>query len=254
MFVFNGHYQAMELDLDDRSHLLVLTGAGISAESGVPTFRDAGGLWQGRSVEDLASPQGFARDPRVVWQFYSQRRAALVGIAPNAAHHALVEVEARLGDRFLLATQNVDGLHALAGSRRVVELHGNIHRSKCSGCGRPPFEDRTVYRDGVLPMCGVCQQAGRDALLRPDIVWFGESLAAADLDRVDAFMRAAGPRLRFVAVGTSGVVHPAAALVDAARAVGGRSWLVNAEAPANASRFDEVVIGRAAERLPAFLA
>jgi NAD-dependent deacetylase len=243
----------MPLDLAT-AHLLVLTGAGISAESGVPTFRDVDGLWQGKQVEDLASPEGFARDPRLVWRFYSERRAALVGIEPNAAHRALVDAEARLGDRFLLATQNVDGLHALAGSQRVVELHGNIHRSKCSGCDRPPFEDRTAYRAGVVPMCGECQRAGRDALLRPDIVWFGESLAAADLRRVDEFMRTAGANLRFLAVGTSGVVHPAAGLVDHARRAGGKSYLVNAEAPVNASRFDEVVIGKAAERLPALLA
>src|ERR1700733_1251814 len=110
--------------LDDDTWVLALTGAGVSAESGIPTFRDAGGLWEQHRVEDVASPDGFRRDPALVWRFYSQRRAGMTGRAPNPGHHALAEVEARLGDRFLLATQNIDGLHAAAGSRRVVELHG----------------------------------------------------------------------------------------------------------------------------------
>src|SRR6185436_2597921 len=167
----------MPIELDGGSHVLVLTGAGISAESGVPTFRDAGGLWEGHAVEDVASPDGFRRDPLLVWKFYSQRRANMSGVEPNAGHRALVDVEKKLGDRFLLVTQNVDGLHAAAGSERMIEIHGNLMRSRCTVCDRPPFEDRSAYREGFAPMCGPCQQAGRDALLRPDIVWFGESIA-----------------------------------------------------------------------------
>src|SRR5262245_43536348 len=124
----------MRIPLDHDSHVLVLTGAGISAESGVPTFRDAGGLWQGHAVTDVASPDGFARDPLLVWKFYSERRAAMAGIEPNAGHRALVALEDRLDDRFLLATQNIDGLHAAAGTRRMVEMHGNLMRSRCSIC------------------------------------------------------------------------------------------------------------------------
>src|SRR6187549_1178608 len=128
--------------LDADTHLLVLTGAGISAESGVPTFRDANGLWNNHRFEELASPEGFAADPALVWKFYSQRRRGLDDVKPNAAHRALVEVERQLGDRFFLVTQNVDGLHAQAGSQRMVEMHGNIMRTKCIACRRAPFADR----------------------------------------------------------------------------------------------------------------
>ena len=139
------------LPITDRSHLLVLTGAGVSAESGIPTFRDAGGLWEGRDVREVATWDGFAADPLRVWRFYSERRQAMADVAPNAAHRALAALEARLGDRFLLATQNIDGLHQAAGSQRVVELHGNLMRSRCSACDRAPFDDRQAYRAGVAP-------------------------------------------------------------------------------------------------------
>lgn len=240
------------LPLDAQTHLLVLTGAGISAESGVPTFRDAGGLWEGNPVEEVASPAGFVSDPLRVWRFYSQRRAAMAGVVPNAAHDALVDAERRLGDGFLLVTQNIDGLHRVAGSQRVIELHGNLMYSRCTMCDREPFEDRTAYRDGVAPMCGHCNRRGQDALLRPHIVWFGEPVVSGALARIEAFVDTAGPRLRFVAVGTSGLVYPAAGLVDVVRERGGRSWLINAEPSANATRFDEVSIGPAGTLLPQF--
>jgi NAD-dependent deacetylase len=242
------------LTLDDTTHLLVLTGAGISAESGIPTFRDAGGLWEGHRVEEVASPEGFRADPLAVWRFYSARRAAMTGVVANAGHRALVDVERRLGDRFLLVTQNIDGLHAAAGSERVIELHGNLMRSRCTVCERAPFEDRSAYRAGVAPMCGQCRARGTDALLRPDIVWFGELIAPAALARIEAFVDRAGAGLRYLAVGTSGLVFPAAGLVDVVRRRGGRSWLVNAEAPANASHFDEVAFGPAGTTLPALFA
>jgi NAD-dependent deacetylase len=240
----------MRFNLDSNSHVLVLTGAGISAESGVPTFRDAGGLWEGHAVTDVASPEGFSRNPLLVWRFYSERRAAMARIQPNAGHHALVELEARLGDRFLLATQNIDGLHTAAGSQRVVEMHGNLMRSRCSVCDRPPFSDTTAYRDKLVPLCGRCRERGTDAVLRPDVVWFGEQLPAGMLDRIDAFARAAGRNLVFVAIGTSGLVYPAAGLVDASKHIGGTTWLVNLEAPANVASFDHVVLGPAATQLP----
>jgi NAD-dependent deacetylase len=244
----------MRIPIDSSTHVLVLTGAGISAESGVPTFRDAGGLWEGHDVTAVASPEGFARDPLLVWRFYSQRRAGMAGIEPNAAHRTLVDLERRLGERFLLATQNVDGLHAAAGSERMLEMHGGLMRSRCTRCDRPPFADMTAYRPDVAPLCGQCKARGVDALLRPDIVWFGEMLPAGVLDRIEAFVSAAGPRLVFVAIGTSGLVYPAAGLVDATRQVGGTSWLVNLDPPANASRFDHVVIGPAARELPGLFA
>jgi NAD-dependent deacetylase len=244
----------MRIPIDSSTHVLVLTGAGISAESGVPTFRDAGGLWEGHDVTAVASPEGFARDPLLVWRFYSQRRAGMAGIEPNAAHRTLVDLERRLGERFLLATQNVDGLHAAAGSERMLEMHGGLMRSRCTRCDRPPFADMTAYRPDVAPLCGQCKARGVDALLRPDIVWFGEMLPAVVLDRIEAFVSAAGPRLVFVAIGTSGLVYPAAGLVDATRQVGGTSWLVNLDPPANASRFDHVVIGPAARELPGLFA
>ncbi len=166
----------MRIDLDRESRVLVLTGAGISAESGVPTFRDANGLWEGHDVTQVASPEGFADDPRLVWQFYAARRAAMTGVVPNAGHRALVALEQRLGVRFLLATQNVDGLHAAAGSQRIIEMHGNLMRTRCSGCDREPFADTTAYAGDPLPVCDRCQARGQTSLLRPDIVWFGEML------------------------------------------------------------------------------
>jgi NAD-dependent deacetylase len=244
----------MRIPIDNSTYVLVLTGAGISAESGVPTFRDAGGLWEGHDVTAVASPEGFARDPLLVWKFYSQRRAAMEGIQPNAAHAALVDLERSLGDRFLLATQNIDGLHAAAGSERVVEMHGGLMRSRCTRCDRPPFADTTAYKPNVAPFCGKCRARGVDALLRPDIVWFGEALAPGALDRIEKFVIEARRRLVFVAIGTSGLVFPAAGLVDATKQVGGVSWLVNLEPPANASQFDHVVLGPAARELPALLA
>ena len=236
------------LPLDSESRLLVLTGAGVSAESGVPTFRGMNGLWEGHRVEDVASPDAFARDPALVWKFYSMRRDGLAGIAPNPAHVALADIERRLGDRFLLVSQNVDGLHRAAGSERRIDLHGDLMRSRCSHCTRPAFEDRATYRDAV-PRCDLC----RTGLIRPDIVWFGEMIDPTHLRTIDRFITSAGRALIFLAVGTSGQVHPAAALVDAASMVGGTTWLVNADPPANASAFDHTLLGKAGEILPTLL-
>jgi NAD-dependent deacetylase len=241
-----------ELRLDDDTRLLVLTGAGVSKESGIPTFRDAGGLWEQHRVEDVASPAGFRKDPALVWKFYSQRRAGMAKCAPNAGHLALAAVEARLGDRFLLATQNIDGLHAAAGSERVVELHGNLWKTRCSRCARPPFDDAEVYAVDNLPACGQCHARGDFALLRPHIVWFGEMLDPANLRRVEDFMRdARGHRFVFLAVGTSGAVYPAAGFVLAANIQGAQTWLVNAEPAANTDEFQQFVEGPSGTVLPA---
>ena len=231
------------------SSLFILTGAGISAESGVPTFRDLNGLWEGHDVTAVASPDGFRADPTLVWKFYSERRRAMTGITPNAGHAALVALEQRLGDRFLLATQNVDGLHRDAGSERMVEMHGNLMTTRCTTCTREPFRDTDTYFE-KLPVCGVCKQSNRDALLRPHIVWFGEALDEDVMLRIGQFIANARANLVFVAVGTSGVVYPAAGLVDATKRVGGTSYLVNLEAPANVAAFDHVVLGPSATKLP----
>ena len=183
--------------------VFVLTGSGISAESGLPTFRGAGGLWRTHRVEELASPQGFARDPRLVWTWYNERRAAHARAEPNAAHRALAELERRCAD-FTLATQNVDSLHLRAGSRNVLELHGQLREARCTGCAfrRPLDDDFDVA--AIEHDCG-----GR---LRPDIVWFGEPLPA----EVWAAAAQAAQRAEVVLViGTSGIVHPAASLATA---------------------------------------
>lgn len=238
------------LPIDERTRVLVLTGAGISAESGLATFRGAGGLWDGHPVEQVASPGGFAADPELVWHFYSMRRAAAAAAEPNAAHHALVALEERLGDRFLLVTQNVDGLHARAGSRRVVEVHGTLWRTRCSSCLRPPFANDAYPVEPPLPRCAC------GALLRPDIVWFGEMLGVAETGRIDAFMRDAGRSgdpFVFLAVGTSGSVYPAAAYVAASQSHGAVAWLVNLDAAENVGAFDHFVAGLATSTLPRLL-
>lgn len=237
-----------QLILDSKTWLLVLTGAGVSAESGVPTFRGMDGLWENHPIEDVASPQGFQKDPLLVWRFYSQRRAGAAAVKPNPGHDALVAWERHLGDRFLLATQNVDGLHLRAGSQRVVEMHGNLFKTRCSMCSRAPFEDTTVYAEGTVPGCKDC-----GGLLRPHIVWFGEYLDPEDLQRIEAFARRgvrSGGRLVFLAAGTSGLVYPAAGIVDNVRAAGGETWLVNLDPAQNSGSFEHVVTGKSGEVLP----
>ncbi|MFO0629046.1 MAG: NAD-dependent deacylase [Polyangiales bacterium] len=238
--------------VDGNTRVLVLTGAGVSAESGIPTFRDANGLWENHPVEQVASPEGFAADPLLVWRFYSQRREGASRCRPNAGHEALARLEATLGDRFLLATQNVDGLHRDAGTERLVEMHGNLFMSRCAMCDYGPEVDRTVYPVGEVPGCAACQHRGEFGILRPHIVWFGEALDPADLFRIETFMRhAAKGRFVFVAAGTSGVVYPAAGLVDRARSMGAETWLVNLEPPENVGAFEHFVRGRSGEMLPA---
>ena len=237
--------------IDSDTYLLALTGAGVSAESGIPTFRGEGGLWENNPIERVASPEGFRADPELVWRFYSERRQAAKTVAPNPGHAALAKVEAAMGDRFLLATQNVDGLHVRAGSRRIVEMHGSLWKTRCSVCARPPFDDDEVYTQRKLPGCGACDAKGMFALLRPHIVWFGEMLFEEDLARIERFLtEGARHRLVFLAAGTSGTVFPAARLVDVARSRGGQTWLVNLDPPENAARFDHVIAGKSGDVLP----
>jgi NAD-dependent deacetylase len=182
--------------------VVALTGSGVSAESGVPTFREAQtGLWERYDPQELATPEAFDRDPRLVWEWYQWRRNLVTQAEPNPGHRVLAELERRIPD-FTLVTQNVDGLHERAGSRNVIELHGNILRSKCS------LEDKVVqpeeYGESVPPRCARC-----GALLRPDVVWFGEMLPAGALEAASEAARGCD---LFLSVGTSSVVYPAAAL------------------------------------------
>ncbi len=195
--------------------IVVLTGAGISAESGVPTFRDADGLWEGHRVEDVATPEAFDAAPSVVHAFYDARRAALAGVRPNPAHVALARLERELGEDLLLVTQNIDDLHERSGSQRVVHMHGELLSALCTGCRRrSPFAGAMAD----LPPCPRCGMPG----LRPDVVWFGEVPLHMDLI-LDAVVEAD----LFVSIGTSGAVYPAAGFVQQARAYGARTLELN---------------------------
>ena len=243
-----------QLPISDATRLLVMTGAGISAESGLATFRGVDGLWENEPVDAVATPRAFARDPERVWRFYSARRAAADAALPNAAHLALAELERRMGDRFLLVTQNVDGLHTAAGTERLVELHGSLWRTRCSRCCRAPFPDRRYPVEPPLPVCDRCGGDGRPpARLRPATVWFEEALDPDVQHRVMRFLRRADAErapLLFLAVGTSGTVYPAAAYVRYAKELGASTWLANLERPENAWAFDHVVEGPATAVVP----
>jgi NAD-dependent deacetylase len=218
----------------------VLTGAGISAESGVPTFRGHGGLWEGVRPEELASPEGFRADPERVWRWYRYRRKLMSSVEPNAGHRAVARLE-RGAASFCLVTQNVDGLHARAGSRRILELHGNILRSHCqAGCGSETPEDE----DAAVPMC----RCG--APLRPSVVWFGEMLpqdvfreAYQEMERCDACL----------VVGTSAIVYPAASLPQVAMTAGAAVVEVNPEATPLSPKCAAALRGPAADVLPSLL-
>jgi NAD-dependent deacetylase len=192
------------------SRVCVLTGAGVSAESGVPTFRASDGLWEGHRIEDVASPMGFERDPRLVWDFYNARRANVRTVRPNPGHDALVRLEARFGTRFTLVTQNVDGLHRVAGTKNLLEIHGSLYRTRCTGCGE--VLDRGLDALPESPHCH-CK-----AMLRPDIVWFYENLP---VDVWEAAQIAASECDVMLVVGTSAVVHPAASLIPIAQRTNG---------------------------------
>jgi NAD-dependent deacetylase len=201
----------------------VLTGAGISAESGVATFRGAGGLWEGHRITDVATPQAFERNPGLVWRFYNLRRAALRAVRPNPGHRALAVLEAYYTSAcFTVVTQNIDGLHRAAGSHNVLEVHGNLARVRCTRCGQ--VEDRGLEPLPDKPKCSACS-----ALLRPDVVWFGEMLPE-DVWRAACVAVARCQSL--LVVGTSALVFPAAGLIDAAHAVGASVVEINLEATA----------------------
>lgn len=226
--------------IEPGARVFILTGAGISAESGIRTFRDAGGLWEQYRFEEVASPQGWAAHPEVVWRFYAQRRAQAAGCEPNAAHRALARLEQALGDRLFLCTQNVDDLHEKGGSTRVHHMHGELMKSRCERCDRPPFDDRTAHER--IPRC----ECG--ARIRPHIVWFGE--VPLGLDDIGDSLRACD---LFVTIGSSGAVYPAAGFVAAVRGRA-RTVYVGPEPPDNASAFDELRIGKAGDVVPRLFA
>ncbi|MFZ0031559.1 MAG: NAD-dependent deacylase [Candidatus Cybelea sp.] len=218
--------------------VFILTGSGISAESGLPTFRGVNGLWRTHRVEELASPEGFARDPLLVWTWYNERKAAHHGAEPNAGHRAIAQLENAIPD-FTLATQNVDSLHLRAGSRNVLELHGDLREARCTKCdARRPLDATGLPLDEIGHSCG-----GR---FRPNIIWFGEPLPAVVWREAEI---AAGRADVILVVGTSAVVYPAAAL---ATHYNDRAFVVeiNPEETAISARVDCVVRGRAADVLP----
>jgi NAD-dependent deacetylase len=224
-----------------QDRVFVLTGAGISAESGLPTFRAEDGLWAGYRVEDVCTPEAWQRAPAGVWAFYSARRESGWKAQPNPGHAALAELEAALGERFFLCTQNVDDLHERAGSHRLLHMHGELAKARCEDeCGQPPIEDRTVYKN--LAEVGTCACGGR---LRPHIVFFGE--IPLEMDRI---RREIDKSSMMVVIGTSGSVYPAANFVHWARQAGARTVYIGPERPLNASAFTNVVPGKAGEVLP----
>lgn len=219
--------------------IVVLTGAGISAESGVPTFRGEDGLWRQYRAEELATPQAFVRNPTLIWEWYDWRRGLIAGCDPNAAHHTLVEMERNCGD-FTLITQNVDDLHPRAGSSRVLRLHGSIWQVRCTA-------DNIVSENHEVPLSQIPPSCSCGALLRPHVVWFGESLDATVLQQAYAAVEACDLML---VVGTSAVVQPAASLPALAKRSGARLIEVNLERTPLSPYADEVVLGPAAEELP----
>lgn len=216
-----------------------LTGAGISAESGVPTFRGEEGMWRNYRAEELATPQAFSRNPKLVWEWYNMRREKVASVKPNDAHYALAKLEERMGD-FTLITQNVDGLHEEAGSRNILELHGNIWKVRCTKCGTIT-KNRDVPIE-ILPGCGDC-----GGLLRPHIVWFGEALP---YDVLSAAYSALGRCDLLLVIGTSGIVQPAASMASEAKNSGAYVVEVNIEQTPNHDVVDDTLVGRAGEVLP----
>jgi len=227
-------------------NIVILTGSGISAESGVATFRDPEGLWAKYDYREVATPEGFAANPALVYEFYNQRRAGLSDVQPNEAHIALAKLEAELeckGRRATLVTQNVDNLHERAGSKNLLHMHGELAKARCKFCGAitPCTDDFSIDLE-----CGACRKSGG---MRPDVVWFGEM--PMFMDEIADAMNSAD---LFVSIGTSGSVYPAAGLVSEARAYGIPAIELNLEPSENASLFTEGRYGKAGEIVPAWVA
>ena len=221
--------------------VVVLTGAGISAESGVPTFRDADGLWEGHRVEDVATPEAYELQPSAVHRFYDARRTALDAVEPNPAHVALARLEEALGDDLLVVTQNIDDLHERGGSTRVLHMHGELRSALCRGCHQRVHWVGDLADFPPCPRCGVSE-------LRPDVVWFGE--VPYEMDRIFDALDAAD---LFVSIGTSGAVYPAAGFVQYAAARGARTLELNLLPSEGTHFFDEARHGPASLLIPAWV-
>jgi NAD-dependent deacetylase len=237
------HIETVRHWLAKADRVAVLTGAGISAESGVPVFRGTGGLWQQHRPEDLATPEAFARDPKLVWEWYDWRRALVAAATPNPAHLALAALERSLSD-FTLITQNVDGLHDRAGSRHVLKLHGDLWWLRCTRCGKDSHNTEVPLSE-LPPRC-TC-----GALLRPAVVWFGETLPSEVLH---AASEAAVQSQVFLVIGTSALVQPAASLPLLAQQNGARVVEINREHTALSAHIDVSILGGAGELLPRLVA
>jgi len=220
-------------------NIVLLTGAGVSAESGLATFRGPYGLWEGHRVEDVATPEAFRRDPGLVHAFYDARRARLETVKPNAAHAALARLDAEWPGELLLVTQNVDDLHERAGSRRLLHMHGELTKGWCLACG-----ERFRWR-GPMGEDACCPSCGEQGQVRPDIVWFGEM--PYEMERIDDALQACD---LFLSIGTSGAVYPAAGFVQTARHCGARTLEINLEPSLGSFMFDESRIGKAGELVP----
>ena len=223
-------------------NIVILTGAGVSAESGVATFRGPDGLWEGHRVEDVATPEAFRRDPTLVHAFYDARRAKLRTIGPNAAHEALARLDAKWPGELLLVTQNVDDLHERAGSTRLLHMHGKLKSGWCLAC------DERFAWDGPMSEKSMCPSCSRPGGVRPDIVWFGEM--PYEMERIDEALRACD---LFVSIGTSGAVYPAAGFVQTARYCGARTLELNLEPSQGSVFFHESRVGKAGELVPAWV-
>jgi NAD-dependent deacetylase len=228
--------------LAEATNVAVLTGAGISAESGVPTFRGAEGLWREYKPEELATPEAFARNPKLVWEWYDWRRGLIAQAVPNAAHKALVQLEIRKPG-FTLITQNVDGLHDMAGSGKILKLHGDIWRMRCTECGAN-FPNRRVPLPKIPPHCAC------GGMARPGVVWFGEPMPEGMMKEAE---HAAASAQVFLVIGTSAVVYPAAGLIPYAKQSGARVVEINTETTAATAIVDCALHGPASEILPALL-
>jgi NAD-dependent deacetylase len=224
---------------NDINNIVVLTGAGVSAESGLATFRGPDGLWEGHRVEDVCTPEAFRRDAALVHAFYDARRAKLGTVEPNAAHEALARLDAEWPGELLLVTQNVDDLHERAGSTRLLHMHGELAKGWCLAC------DERFGWTGEMGEGAVCLLCGTSGQVRPDIVWFGEM--PYDLDRIDEALRNAD---LFVSIGTSGAVYPAAGFVQTARYCGAQTLEMNLDPSLGSSFFDEGRIGPAGKLVP----
>lgn len=240
-FKFKDQVQLIKATLSEADTVTVLTGSGISADSGIPTFRGKNGLWKSRRAEELATPEAFSKDPRLVWEWYDWRRGIISSKEPNAGHFMIAELE-KAFTRFHLITQNVDGLHEKGGSSNPIELHGNIWKVRCTQCNQVTFNfDVPIH---ILPTCKEC-----GGLLRPHIIWFGEQLDDADMEKSYAAVQ--NSDVLFV-IGTSGVVHPAASLAGIAKRNGAFVVEINLEETPISSEMDITLLGKAMDILPYF--